>query len=265
MCCFSGRVNVVAGTSIFARRLANGRQAIVYEMSLSADDDVAMVLPIPVLAGAGESAVEFVSFQSYPQFFRDCEKAFPLEGVKSFGPQPLRSQPLTRSMLVVHDVGDFEASFVPTAQDFARLDPRFRMPERVFERLPEYADWGFAVFKLKVTRDERGFFARMFGKPRALSASKRYHPMAFTFPTRDQQRIFFPTLHVHDGEVHEYAEFDHSLYLQTPDERLFAAFQRSERPARAYVEPRHGGLVDDDACLHRARILGYTRNKDIWL
>jgi hypothetical protein len=43
---------------------------------------------------------------------------------------------------------DFEASFVPCVRDFARLDDRFWLPSAVWDALPAYADWGFAVFKL---------------------------------------------------------------------------------------------------------------------
>jgi len=37
---------------------------------------------------------------------------------------------------------------------------------------------------------------------------------AFTFPHAKGAKLFFPTVHVHDGEVHKTAEFDHELYLQ---------------------------------------------------
>jgi hypothetical protein len=38
--------------------------------------------------------------------------------------------------------------------------------------------------------------------------------MAFEFVTRQPDTLFFPTLHVHDGLVHESAKFDHYLYYQ---------------------------------------------------
>ncbi len=91
----------------------------------------------------------------------------------------------------------YVASFVPSVADFVRLDPRFRLPEVLFDAVPHYADYGFAVFQLapgKVT----------------------VHPMALRFPTRDPDRLFFPTVHVHDGRFHAKAKFDHALYFQTP-------------------------------------------------
>jgi hypothetical protein len=37
------------------------------------------------------------------------------------------------SKLEVIQVGDFEASFVPTVKDFSRLDERFRLPSAVWD------------------------------------------------------------------------------------------------------------------------------------
>lgn len=50
---------------------------------------------------------------------------------------------------MVHDVGDYQASNVPTARDFDRLDPRFRLSDAVRSGHPDYRDRGFAVFKLR--------------------------------------------------------------------------------------------------------------------
>ena len=33
------------------------------------------------------------------------------------------------------------------------------------------------------------------------------HPMAFEFPTRHPDKLFFPTNHVHDGALHDKAVF----------------------------------------------------------
>lgn len=46
----SRRVRAVTSTRIFARLLGDGRQALVYQMHLDADADVAMVLPVPILS-----------------------------------------------------------------------------------------------------------------------------------------------------------------------------------------------------------------------
>ena len=44
--------------------------------------------------------------------------------------------------------------------------------------------------------------------------TRTVHPMAFEFPRRAPAALFFPTVHIHDGEVHETAMFDHRLYCQ---------------------------------------------------
>ncbi|MGZ6063832.1 MAG: hypothetical protein ACXWUG_18995 [Polyangiales bacterium] len=241
-------MQAVSGTSIFARAIDPVRQALVYEMSLAADGDLAMVLPIPVMARAAEDAVRFVSLKAYPRFFRDMENAFPPEAMARFAPQARGEQALAPAPLVVHDVGDFDASFVPTAADFSRLDPRFRLPEKTLRALTGYDDWGFAVFKLKVGQ----------------KGKKQYHPMAFTFPRRDPRRLFFPTLHIHDGEVHSTAHFDHALYAQW--QSAPKGWTSSAMAASSVIDDaRAEGLVEPMALLHRLEIRSEQPNKDIWV
>ena len=86
--------------------------------------------------------------------------------------------------LKVYVVGDFEASFVPRMQDFGRLDQRFRIGREVWDRVPTYHDFRFAVFKLKEA-----------------SQAKEVHPMAFELPRRNPDLLYFQTLHVHDRTV----------------------------------------------------------------
>jgi hypothetical protein len=198
MCCFTGKADRVSDTRIFARFLEGGRQALVYEMTYAAASELAMVLPLPVPARSPEDAVRFVDLSAYPAFFADVQRAFDLPAPRAGAVG--RSAPASAAPLVVHDVGNFEASFLPSAADCARLDPRFRLPAGFLTALPVYADWGFAVFKLKA----------------AAVHARRVHPMAFHFPNRCEDELFFPTVHLHDGRVEENASFDHTLYLQAP-------------------------------------------------
>jgi hypothetical protein len=170
-------------------------------MTIKAKKDLAMILPLPVKTPAGEKDVKFIDLKEYPEFFADMEVGFQPP------PGPVSRHAVTESAasasvrLEVVQVGDFEASFVPTPNDFSRLDERFRLPRDAWKQLPEYESYGFAVFKLK---------------PGAM----KVHPMAFSFPRRLRKTLFFPTVHIHDGKVHEKAHFDHSLYCQpTHDER----------------------------------------------
>ena len=196
MCCFSQPVLSVSNTNIFARMGEGIDQFVIYAMSLSARTDLAMVLPIPVAKGSGEKAVKFYNLEKYPSLFQDMAKGFPRLDHIYYSSGPFSAEPAGRSQtLEVVGVGSFEASFVPSVADFVRLDKRFRLADDVWKKLPGYAEFGFAVFKLR-------------------AGNSPVHPMAFSFPSAIPQTLFFPTVHIHDGEVHEKAEFDHTLYCQ---------------------------------------------------
>jgi hypothetical protein len=245
MCMFSARQGAavqVAGTRIYAR-VDQDRQCIAYAMRLGASDDVAMILPVPVMPGSGEHALTFVDLSGYPRLFEDLAASFP-SATRGFGGPVSRRAPVPQAKLVVHEVGAFVASFVPSIPDFARLDPRFRLPEAVWAQLPGYADWGFAVFQLK-----RG--------------AGSVHPMAFHFWTRDRERVFFPTVHVHDGEVHARAGFDHELYWQGP-QAPHLTDQTTPRPLPEIHVARAQGLLLG-APAHRRIMRGSYLNQDVWI
>jgi hypothetical protein len=249
-------VRFVGGTQIFARRAADAepRQLLAYAMNVELDEELAMVLPLPVPPGPAEDSVRFIDLEGYARFFDDVASAFPAAMQPASRGFALSAAPPPK--LVVHDVGRFEASFVPTRADFARLDPRFRMPEGTWDRLPEYADWGFAVFRLRPSKGLLG------------GAKKQsVHPMAFSFPTREPDALFFPTVHVHDGAVHAEAHFDHALYAQ-PEGILEAmlGWTRSSGPLGAHVDAaRAKGLVDGARGGFREALVGTMPNRDTWL
>ena len=241
MCCFSGPVEDVAATRIFARMASPGRQILAYEMVFAAADPVAMILPLPTPPGSAETDVRFISLEGYPALFEDLFAAFQqrLRGSRSVGS---RSQPLA-----VQVVGAFVASFVPTLADFARLDPRFRIPPGTVECVPDYSDYGFAVFQLGATKQR-----------------SRAHPMAFEFSTRDPERLFFPLLHVHDGQLHREAEFDHALYVQ--GWVMHGEFEHCFEPVRGTMQDASARLVVDlDAGISRRTMIGTLPNRDGWL
>jgi hypothetical protein len=248
MCCFSQQVDRVSNTSIFARGLPAGRQLLVYEMTVASRLEVSMVLPLPVPPAPAEDAVRFIDLESYPTFFTDLRSGFPVPLARG-GPQSLSFAPAAVPKLVVHDVGAFEASFVPRAEDFDRLDPRFRLPAQTWDALPNYRDWGFAVFKLK-----------------GLSATpKPIHPMAFDFPRRDPAHLFFPTVHIHDGAVHATAPFDHPLYFQSP--RPPADWETSYAEAKLFASERAftlGILEPRERCSRRI-LVGHLPNRDTYV
>jgi hypothetical protein len=237
-------VQKVADTSIFARASKDDRQFLVYSMLLSAKEDLAMILPIPTPAKAGEDAVKFINLEKYPDFFKDMLKGFPVPVPKNGFGRGGKGAPKSDAKLKVVEVGSFEASFVPQVKDFARLDERFRLPTGTWDDLPTYKDYGFAVFKLK-------------------SGEKHIHPMAFEFPRRDKTRLFFPTVHIHDGKVHKTAMFDHALYLQRSGGENVMLWKESPQLANAFLKiDKCAGLVLKDEHVYQQLIRGRKDNVD---
>ena len=247
MCCFSGKVSEVSGTQIFAR-LADGReQILVYSMNVAAPEDVAMILPLPVPPASPERAVTWIDLSDYPDLFVDLNQLFP-EII--FGPG-LSAHAGEVPPLEVFAVGSFEASFVPSPADFARLDPRFRLPDTALAALPQYADWGFAVFKLA---------------PGAPGAPRTIHPMAFRFPLRDPTALFYPMVHVHDGQFHPRARYDHTLYCQVRNGDNSDAIDGWDAPyGHIAVEidvDRTRGVIDPELEVNRIKYQFEWANED---
>ena len=247
MCCFSRAVQSVSNTAIFARDFDNARQLLVYSMQVRAKEALAMILPLPVPAGSKESAVTFLDLHAYENFFVDLKSGFP-EPIPQGAPRRAgvaRSRGISDALPVV-TVGSFEASFVPTLADFARLDPRFQLPPGVWSRLPQYKSYGFAVFKLKNP-----------GQP--------LHPMAFSFPKATPGKLFFPTVHIHDGQVKPTAHFDHQLYAQvgTAYSRL-TDWRESEQVASSFTDiSRCQGILDPSAHVYLKQMNGMLKNEDV--
>ncbi len=243
MCCFSKPVRSVTNTQIFCRVGPKGYQVVVYSMRLDADQDLAMILPVPVIPSSADDAVKFLDFSKYGSFFEDMEKNFPQAanfggGANTFGGIPGKK-------LAVEKVGEFDASFVPTIPDFTRLDERFRLDEKVWKKLPQFADYGFVVFKLR-------------------KGASQVHPMGFAFPTRDRSKISFPTVHIHDGKVHKKESFDHSLYCQSPSSEIAMHWEESTFPAQYSVKcSKAQGTVRPRQHVYRKLLIGKLKNTDI--
>jgi hypothetical protein len=262
MCCFSITTPIgliarlfqrpvhVSATNILGRMLAPGVQGLAYSMNLETTQELAMVLPLPVVAGSGDDAVRFIDLSKVPDMFEDLAMLFeaPVPAARKGGFTSRLSGP---KRLVVHQVGSFIASYVPTRADFSRLDPRFRLPDALFDAVPHYADYGFAVFQLapgKVT----------------------VHPMALQFPTRTPDQLFFPTVHVHDGRFHAKAKFDHALYYQTPRCPKVGGLMPLaffEGDGLAWVAPSrdYEGLVVPQQAVLRRLLRGRRANEDTWI
>lgn len=247
MCCFTRNVTV-SNTNIFAREAGGDRQYLVYEMKITTREDAAMVLPLPVPKGTTEEVVTFIDLSKYPRFFNDMDELMkpPIPEGESETGSTGAFMAIGRKPLAVQVVGNFEASFVPSLVDFDRLDERFRLPPGSLEQLPVYRDYGFAVFKLK-------------------AGEQRVHPMAFSFPRADKSYLFFPTVHIHDGIMHERADFDHHLYAQTDGRPFLNPEASSESPtlAKTSVDIELAkGIVSGDHHVYRARLTGTLPNQD---
>jgi hypothetical protein len=271
MCIFSQPVRSVSSTRIFAANHGIGLQSLAYQMTYIADNDLAMILPLPVPENTPEDGVQFVSLQNYPSFFDDMSMAFEPPRPRSFS-QDMRMSSVAKGTLVVHEVGDFEASFVPTLDDFGRLDERFRLPRATWNQTPHYADFGFAVFKLKGNKKQKhiGFRNRLSHAmaSRGTGTTRKVHPMAFIFPRREGTGLFFPTVHIHDGEVHSTETFDHELYFQADDEPEGQAsdVEKSAGVIRDYVSmDRVEGLLEGDKLVYRYTLKGDFPNEDVYL
>lgn len=251
MCIFSGDIKAVSHTSIFAR-VDGPVQHLVYEMKLDTVSDVAMVLPLPV-AGGPESDLKFRDLSDYSDIFRHLSYCFP-QPVAAAAPGDLSAQPRS-APLPIEKVGAFEASFVPSSSDFERLDPRFRLAPGVWDSLPDYSEFGFAVFQLQAGKSE-------------------VHPMALTFKTQMPNELFFPTTHVHHGSAPSTAEFDHRLYGQgigqapdwrkgkCPPRRIIDSLLAHRRPNERPIVDIVGDLVAFDDPIYQLQLNGELPNKD---
>ncbi len=251
MCCFSGPVQEVHQTRIFARAVSAARQVLVYQMKIATEKPVAMILPLPVPKNSQQDDLVWINLKPYPTFFKDLEVGFDLD----------ISSPVIPGDLKRYQVGDYDASFAPTLKDMYQLHKDFELSIEVWENLPAYKDYGFAIFQLKPGRTEA-------------------HPMAFEFPRRvaesENGKLFFPTVHIHDGKVHKTAEFDHLLYLQrAPEARplVKTRWLESPKPVNTFLNLEQTGydgptkqkqsLVDPTSHAHRAEFIGRFKNVDI--
>jgi hypothetical protein len=216
-------------------------------MRFKSKEDLAMILPIPTPKDSAEDAVKFINLEKYAAFFEDMRKGFPEPPATKDDSRGPTLGAKSKSPLVVVEVGKYESSFVPALKDFARLDERFRLPQSAWDKLPQYADFGFAVFKLK--KPEKG--------------EQKVHPMAFEFPRAFKDVLFFPTVHIHDGTVPAKAKFDHSLFCQVEGE---APLMWNESPGLAdgFMKVKEAqGIIKGNAHVYRKLMKGNFENKDV--
>lgn len=75
-------------------------------------------------------------------------------------------------------------------------------------------------------------------------------------------QLFFPTVHVHDGVVHEEASFDHVLFAQAKAEGPDGWERSAEALGSVMDAARTEGLVDPAARCWRRSLRGSLPNRD---
>lgn len=255
MCIFTQPVVSVNNTQIFARLSGTGTQFLAYQMNYESKDNNAMILPLPVKRPSRDESLKFIDLKDYDALFDELAEGFPF-----YSPPGITCSasfdPTSRHNLKVFEVGNYIASFVPTMSDFDRLDPKFTLPNEIWENIPGYEDFGFAVFQLA-------------------AGSLKPHPMALEFQSANDD-LFFPTIHIHDGDIHESEEFDHLLYMQHAglDSRVYGyqnshmedkstGLIRSKTIASHFCDvDKSAGLIDGNLLVHRKIVQGNLPNSD---
>jgi len=237
MSIFSGPVTRVANTRIFARTTDDNKQYLVLQMDYAADRDVALIVPLPTPADTAADAVRFTDLAHYPEFFIDLANGFPIA----------RSAPMPGtvedgSVVPLQRPPENNSSFVPSRAALSELGEDYRDAAAALEQLPEYHDYGFAVFKLPADTESMT-------------------PVAVEFPTRNAQLLFFPTLTLKEGHVETDSYFDIDLFAQAK-----AGWMRSYDSARSFMDlDRAKDVVDPNLRVERFTVLGIHPNSDIVL
>ncbi len=254
MCIFTQPIDAVNNTQIFARMSASGTQLLAYQLQYESNDVNAMILPVPIRQPVHDDSLRFIDLNKYSNFFGDLARGFPEVQPWSIG--CAANKTAASEGLKVFKVGNYIASFVPSLSDFERLDARFKLSDGIWSKLPIYADYGFAVFQLA-------------------AGSLKPHPMAFEFHSR-QTDLFFPTIHIHDGMIHQVEEFDHVLYMQHAGlDSIVGEYVNSEAVDQStqLVRSKHlaskfckvektQGLVAGHLLVHRKIMRGSLANRD---
>jgi hypothetical protein len=234
MSVFSGDVSRVAKTRIFARPTDHATQVLVYQMEYAAENEVALILPLPTPPGSLADAVRFLDLADYPEFFQNLRDGFaiarsaPTHDAKTANPAPLQQ------------VESLDTFFLPSRADMTQLNSPIRIDVAVWDRLPEYHDYGFAVFQLP-------------------PGDQTLPPLALEFPMRNPNLLYFPTLELHHGTLNQDAYFDYDLFCQA-----HAGWMRSYDIAFAFMDiDRSKGVLTAHQRVERFTVLGMHPNSDI--
>lgn len=136
--------------NIFCRLVAPRRQLLACSMSLSAHDELSLVLPLPVPVGCPAEEIRFVDLDDYPAFF-DCLARGSVRYPAGSRQHMLDRVRLPKAPVQVHVCAEFTTSLVDY-HGLEQLDPPIRLPEEVCDRFPTYRDYGFVVLRIHGAR-----------------------------------------------------------------------------------------------------------------
>ncbi|WP_437543305.1 hypothetical protein WME97_32675 [Sorangium sp. So ce367] len=228
----------VGGTHIFAS-MSGDWQVLVYSVSVRTRVKNAMVLPIPLKPGTAD-AIELIDLSAYPRFFThlyEISQGMVRGGVTLSPP---------RELAVVR-VGSFEASIVPDIRHFTKLSRRFALGASRFMpwRRPPVVEMMGAFYP------DHAFVVYQFAP-----GEHRLHPFAFRFRSR-YDRLFFPTRHMHQGDVPQAADFDHEVYAQRAQLHTRGPDTPQDRP-----ELELPWFIERSQPIDYGRIQGMRMNED---
>lgn len=203
MCIFTGPVDTVTNTKIFATMLGGesaGTQFTCYNnvVELKNANPVAMVIGLPNPTGEPDK-INMFDMSPYPEFFDKLQSLFhaPVvyRGMKGPGLSMKNSPP---KVLPVLKCGPYSYSVAPTFADLKRIDwTRFEMSPDVEKLLEsQYANNGF------------GFLVCL------CSETGSYPTIGVTHPALANGELFLPTMHEHAGgaDGSTVADWDHTIY-----------------------------------------------------
>lgn len=167
MCIISDTVKDVSRTKIFAAKIANDHQIIVYMNSVDTATDNVMILPVPA------NTVKYIHVKD-TKFFDKFDDVFK-DGMLS------KSLSTRNTYLKVDKVGSYIASHAKNIKDLHRIDPsisKTTINQNVINVLVKYYGSGFSFIVCKLVK-----------------GSVDYHPFAYSHKIADS--IFVPTRHIH--------------------------------------------------------------------
>lgn len=203
MCIFSGDVEEVNNTKIFISvvypakleikkdkryKVPVGKplQLVIYSNAVQNNDNIAMILPFPLISG--KNRVKILDMSKYSNFFDDIELMFP--SINTNNTRSSNNYFDSDELLEVHYVGNYKASIVPSFSSFDKLQyNEFNLKPDVKELLKKYYYNRFGFMVCIINNNTK---------------KSQFHPFAYVHEIRDDNRIFIPTRHYHKKYVKNY-------------------------------------------------------------